>query len=69
MLKYESRQDLANKIDWEGGIPSALSYGIDALSMPEGDEELRAAWEQLDEVWVVFEDACEQVLSLLQQSE
>jgi hypothetical protein len=46
--RFESRTDLAAKIEWEGGIRDALDYGIHAADMPEGDEELTAAWSALE---------------------
>lgn len=41
MSKYESRQELADKIDYEGGLESFLHYGFDSTrDVPEGDDEL-----------------------------
>lgn len=49
MSRYASRQELANKIDYEGGLcEAAFGYGIDADDMPEGDTELFEAWKRLD---------------------
>ena len=46
--RYESRAALAGKIEWEGGLMEALDYGITTGHMPEGDEELTAAWTALE---------------------
>ena len=46
--RYDTRLQLANKIHWEGGIEDSLDYGIRAAQMPEGDEELTAAWTALE---------------------
>jgi hypothetical protein len=45
---YPSRQALANKIDWEGGLMDSLDYGITTADMPPGDDELIAAWTALE---------------------
>ncbi len=42
--RYESRQDLANKADYEGGILEMLfGYGLSVDDVPEDDQELRDA--------------------------
>ncbi len=46
--RYESRSELAGKIEWEGGILEALDYGIKTADMPEGDTELTEAWAKLE---------------------
>jgi len=45
--RFESREELADKIDWEGGLMEALDYGITTDMMPEGDAELTEAWGKL----------------------
>src|SRR5690606_4104241 len=45
---YQTREQVAAKVDWEGGIPEALEYGLTVDDMPAGDEELRAAWGRLE---------------------
>lgn len=47
MSRFENREELAGKIDWEGGLWSALEYGIRAADLPEGDLELLDAWIEL----------------------
>jgi len=46
--RFESREDLAAKIEWEGGLMEALDYGITTEMMPEGDTELTEAWSKLE---------------------
>ncbi len=41
-MKYKTRDDVAAKVEWEGGLFDAMEYGIDVDDMP--DEELRIAW-------------------------
>lgn len=46
-MAFENRQEVAGKIDWEGGILESLDYGLTEEDMPEGDTELREAWAEL----------------------
>jgi hypothetical protein len=46
--RFPDRENLAAKIEWEGGLMEALDYGITTEMMPEGDEELFVAWEKLE---------------------
>ncbi len=44
MTLYESRQELADKADYEGGIVDMLfGYGLEPDDVPEDDVELRLA--------------------------
>lgn len=63
--RFESRSALAGKIEWEGGLTESLDYGIRAGDMPEGDEELIAAWTALDEAWTTLEQRAAVVENLL----
>lgn len=41
MSRYESRQELADKIVHEGGLDAFLQYGFDPYDdLPEGDDSL-----------------------------
>jgi hypothetical protein len=63
---YESRADLADKIDYEGGIFSALDYGIRTEDMPAGDDELTGAWRSLEASFLctrILADAVSKLLS------
>ena len=46
--RFESREALAGKIEWEGGLMESLDYGITTAMMPEGDAELTEAWAKLE---------------------
>jgi hypothetical protein len=46
--RFSSREHLAAKIEWEGGLMEALDYGIKTEMMPEGDTELAEAWAKLE---------------------
>ena len=64
--RYESREAVAGKIEWEGGIFEALDYGIKTEDMPEGDTELAEAWRELSAAYKVADAAAEKVTALLE---
>lgn len=41
-----TKQDVADKVDWEGGIPQAMFWGLKSEDI--GDEELRKAWAEAE---------------------
>lgn len=63
--RYESRAELSAKIDWEGGMESALAYGIKARDLPAGDAELASAWLTMQARWEEFVTARDAVMRLL----
>jgi hypothetical protein len=66
MAKYETRQELANKIDWEGGIFDMIfGYGLYLDDLPEGDKELLAALSNLKILQPGFEAAVARLEKLL----
>lgn len=50
--RYESREDLASKVEWEGGVTEAINgYGISADELPEdAPGDIVAAWRQVEEI-------------------
>lgn len=52
--RFESREAIANEIDWEVGI-----FG------PEGDTELTKSWRELLAAYEVTDAATEKVMGLL----
>lgn len=53
--RFASREDVADKIEWEGGLASVLDYGITADDMP--DAELEAAWREMAQAYEAYERA------------
>ena len=54
MSRYENRQELADKIDWEGGLYDMLfGYGLSRHDLPKDDAELLAAF---DDVQALIDD-------------
>lgn len=58
--------DLEGKIDWEGGMPSALEYGIDIEDYDVSDE-LKAAWYEMADLFSEFEDHEANVYRLIEE--
>ena len=66
MSRFEDREHVAGKIEWEGGMEMALDYGIKAADMPKDDAELEAAWTVMEEKWDDYREEAAKVLKLLE---
>lgn len=64
--RFKSRAAVAAKVEWEGGVMDALEYGIHVADMPEGDEELTAAWQALEDAFGALRPLADKVESLLE---
>ena len=64
--RFKSRDDLAGKIEWEGGVIESLDYGITTDMMPEGDAELTEAWGKLEAAWKQLSPLADAVEKLLE---
>lgn len=58
-----NNQELANKIDWEGGFYGALQYGIDPRYIQ--DKEMRELWVELQARFGMCEAIVEKIRNLL----
>jgi hypothetical protein len=67
--RFESREAVAGKIEWEGGIFEALDYGIKTEDMPEGDTELAEAWRDLAVAYASASVLADKVQALLDGEE
>ncbi len=64
-MSFESRKQVRGKVEWEGGIMEALDYGLNAADMPDGDDELIAAWDKLADAYRVLQPLADAVERLL----
>ena len=64
--KFRSRAAVRDKVEWEGGVMDALDYGIHVADMPDGDEELTAAWQALEDAFNVLQPLADAVEKLLE---
>lgn len=65
MARFEDREHLAGKIEWEGGMEMALDYGIRLKDLPKGDAELEDLWVPMEEAWETYREHAEAVEKLL----
>jgi hypothetical protein len=65
MAAFESREAVAGKVEWEGGLELSLEYGLKPTDMPEGDDELRIAWSKMLDAWKNFQEAAQPVAEML----
>jgi hypothetical protein len=69
-MRYESRQELANKADQYGyGVYGLLRSGITMADMPDADSDLTEAWCHLDDAYEAFSVAIKEVQRLLPRPE
>lgn len=64
-MTFATRQEVADKVNWEGDLEAALDYGLRVDDMPENDAELREAWARLAEKWNAYRRVAESVERLL----
>lgn len=69
MSPYLDRTEVANKVDWEGGLDAVLEYGLRAEDLPEDDIELREAWQAMELAFHTFDQAADRVRDLLPEAE
>lgn len=48
---YETREGLAAKIEWEGGLLDAFDYGMTTDHLNPCDTELIAAWQKAEDAY------------------
>lgn len=67
--RFKNREEVLDKVEWEGGYFDALEYGLKTTDMPEGDDELISAWQAMQDAHTVFTVARNKVDNLLDPSE
>lgn len=65
--RFKSREDLAGKIEWEGGILESVDYGIKAEDMPEGDTELAELWAEMAEHYKKASAVADKIGAILEE--
>jgi len=68
-MKYESRQELANVIAFEGGLESFLRKGFHWHEIPEEDEGLRDFAVDLKAAWLEYRECAEVFMGALPKPE
>jgi hypothetical protein len=57
--------DFVGKIGYEGGIISALEYGLEADDLQDQDSDLAKAWADLEKKWEKLQPALRAVEDLI----
>ena len=62
MSAYETIEEFASKIDWEGGIDSAIRYGLKASDLADKPEheQFKQDWAALSEAYLTAHDLGDQ---------
>lgn len=66
MSKFYDLEDLCAKVDWEGGVDQAISYGIKASDIDPELSELRAAWDEAVEKYNEYEPIEAEIYAMLE---
>ena len=48
MSDFATLADFAGKVEWEGGVLEAIDYGLHAADVPDGNDQLKQLWAQLE---------------------
>jgi hypothetical protein len=56
--------DFAGKVEWEGGVTSALDYGLKPADAPEGP--IRDAWTRAYQLWEQLDPIIGEINRLLE---
>ena len=57
-------EEFADKVDYEGGVFSALQYGLRASDLEDQDGDLAVRWKKLEAWWADGKD----IVDLVEQS-
>jgi hypothetical protein len=62
-----TKEDVRDKVDWEGGIDAALQWGLTYEKIQAGP--LRDAWREMELAWTEFDELRNEVDKLLWSDE
>lgn len=69
MTESNDVYDILAKIDWEGGIPAVLEWGMRDIEEYDVPDSLKDAWADMAQVYEEFEGAMEDVYAELHQAQ
>lgn len=69
MTESNNVYDILAKIDWEGGIPAVLEWGMREIEEYDVPDSLKDAWADMASVYAEFEGAMEDVYAELHQAQ
>lgn len=69
MTRYENRQEIFEKMNWEGGLEMFLDYGFSAEDLPEGDAELSEVTNDMLLAWEDYQLYADRFMGLFSDCE
>jgi hypothetical protein len=68
-MTYENRQDLCDKMRWEGGLEMFLDYGLSLEDLPANDPDLYEAASIMLDAWYEYQRTTLPFLDLFDEEE
>lgn len=68
-MTYENRQDLCDKMNWEGGLESFLDYGLKLEDLPPDDPDLYEVTSIMLDAWKEYQSTTMDFYDLLKECE
>lgn len=62
---FETREELARKVEWEGGLEDTIAYGVRWTHLNPDDPELIAAWSAAEDAYKTLEHTLAAIEALL----
>ena len=69
MTESNNIYDILAKIDWEGGIPAVLEWGMRDLEEYDVPDSLKDAWADMADVYAEFEGLMKDVYAEMHKAE
>lgn len=69
MTESNNIYDILAKIDWEGGIPAVLEWGMRDIEEYDVPDSLKDAWADMAQVYEEFEALMEDVYAEMHQAQ
>lgn len=69
MTESRNIYDVLSKIDWEGGIPAVLEWGMRDIEEYDVPDSLKEAWEDMATAYAEFEGCMEDVYAEMHKAQ
>lgn len=69
MTESRNIYDILSKIDWEGGIPAVLDYGMRDIEEYDVPDSLKEVWEDMAAAYEEFESCMEDVYAEMHKAQ
>lgn len=68
-MTYKNRQELFDKMNWEGGLEMFLDYGLSVDDLPFDDDELYGAVNDMLWYWDEYQERARRFMLLFEDCE